>query len=56
MFNPDTGKILFGERAELGVDIKSKKYVSRKVELDKKQNEFNQLVSDFKKDIKLLYL
>ena len=52
MFNPDTGKILFGERAEFGVDIKSKKYVSRKVELDKKQKEFNQLVSDFKKDIK----
>ena len=54
MINPDTGKILFGERnvAEFGIDIKSKKYVSRKVELDKKQKEFNQLVSDFKKDIK----
>lgn len=45
-FHPDTGKEL------LGSDIKTKVYVSREVQLDNKQKEFNQLVSVFKRDIK----
>ena len=45
-FHPDTGEQLFGVRAE------NKVYVSRKEMLNNKQREFNQMVSEFKKDIK----
>ena len=45
-FNPDTGEEISGPFGE-------KVFVSRKELLDKKQKEFNQLVSDFKRNIKL---
>ena len=45
-FHPDTGEQLFG------IPIENKVYVSRKEMLNNKQREFNQMVSEFKKDIK----
>ena len=45
-FHPDTGEEISGPLGE-------KVFVSRKELLDKKQKEFNQLVSDFKRNIKL---
>ena len=44
-FHPDTGEEISGPLGE-------KVFVSRKELLDKKQKEFNQLVSDFKRNIK----
>ena len=44
-FHPDTGEEISGPFGE-------KVFVSRKELLDKKQKEFNQLVSDFKRNIK----
>ena len=44
--NPDTGEVISGPVGE-------KIWVSRKETLDKKQKELNQLISDFKKNIKL---
>ena len=45
IFHPDTGE-------QLGVELKNKTYSSRKERLNNKQRDFNQNVSNFKKNIK----